>query len=288
MAKLYLSFFFIHKLFINKHWIECTDHSLWQCSGHTAIFLGVHITAAAAEHTNIVIWTTVAGRESRSSIKIYAVLAFFHMNCLIQMRFNRRLFAQARSHTHMNTIHMLTKNKSYGMPARERVRQRRHTAFFFPFPERERERIGRKQTVWVCVLISHMQSQAGAFCMHRSYILCTPYTIYLFIFFLSLFSFSHCSVLRCVFISVALYCIQSCVLFILFFTRIFVMRCCCCCRCRCCCCWCCYWCRRSVRYVCVLASMSSGMRWAQWTNDDANVSKMMLMPLLMYRIFKCT
>lgn len=35
--------------------------------------------------------------------------------------------------------------------------------------------------VWVCVLISHMQS-SRAFCMHRPYILCTPYTIYLFIF----------------------------------------------------------------------------------------------------------
>ena len=151
MAKLYLSFFFIHKLFINKHWIECTDHSLWQCSGHTAIFLGVYTTttAAAAVHTNTVIWTTVAGRESKSSIKIYAVLAFFHMNCLIQMRFNRRLFAQARSHTHMNTIHMLTKNKSYGMPARESETATTHRIFFFFQKDREREKDGNIQYEYV-------------------------------------------------------------------------------------------------------------------------------------------
>lgn len=95
------------------------------------------------------------------------------------------------------------------MPAREKERMRasaqRHTESFFLFFFLCFER------VWVCVLISHMQS-SRAFCMHRSYILCTAYTIYLF-FCLVFFSFllsSHC---YGVFVSVALYCIQNCALY---------------------------------------------------------------------------
>lgn len=99
--------------------------------------------------------------------------------------------------------------------------------------------------VWVCVLISHMQS-SQAFCMHRSYILCTAYTIYLFIllvFFLlvvavfSCWCFGVSSFSRWLFIAFDVMCS------LFSFIHISVVMWCCCC----------YWCRWSVgrMYICI-------------------------------------
>lgn len=126
---------------------------------------------------------------------------------------------------------------------------------------------------YVCInfTYTHIFKSSRAFCMHSLYILCvvcTAYTIYLFIFLYSFVASPLCVACSSLSHSVVLYCIQKCS--VLLFTSGDAAA------------------AAWSQWECLYISMwrcCSDMLWVPKANKESNGSKMMAMPLLMYRIY---